>query len=205
VGSSRFETLALSIFKRLIVVAISIFSLRAHAILPVFAYDMYASSELINPQTSEVDLSTLSKLCMLSDPYRFHMEDYVPLKGVAVTDSGDQIARQIIQHTLQNLFDNHKNQYSGIIASTQKISENIKTQMGTSKNSVTMRFQPFSTKAEVAYSGELPVQSSLSYVASQNEARFEISKKLTPNKTVAYTHISDVDQQKDMIGIKWNF
>jgi hypothetical protein len=177
----------------------------AQAVLPVYAYDLYSSGELINPQTSEIDLSMLSKLCVLSDPYQFKMTDYVAVKGVAESDNPDKTAQQIIQQSLQNIFDRHKSDFGGALTSMQSLNQNMKTQMGSQKNAVTVRFQPFSTKAEVAYAGELPVESSLSYVASQNEARFEITRKLTPSRTLAYTHVHDTDQQKDLIGIRWNF
>lgn len=188
----------------LLALAMLMFSLSAQAAIPVMSYDYYASTELINPTTREVDLSTLSMLARISDPYRFNMTDYIPLKGLPESDSGDRAARRIFQHTVQNLLDRPNAQYAGVVASAQRINNNMNTSVGSTKNTVQFRVKPFETKAEIVYKGELPVESSLAYVADQNEMRFEISKKVSTT-TLAYTHVNAIDQQKDLVGFRWNF
>ncbi len=192
------------ILRAILASIVMLFSIQAAAMVPVMAYDYYASTELINPATQELDLSTLSMLARMSDPYRFNMADYVPLKGLADSDSGDRVARRIIQHTMQNLLDGRQDRNAGVLASAQKLNNNMKSSVGDEKNSIQFRVRPVEARAEISYKGELPVESSVSYVAVQNEIRFEVSRKIAET-TVAYSHVTATDQQKDLVGVRWNF
>jgi hypothetical protein len=184
--------------------SVLLYSLSAEALVPAMSYDYYATGELINPQTQEIDLSTLSMLAKVSDPFRFSMSDYIPLKGLADSDSGDRVARRILQKSMQNLIDGYKNQHQGVIASAQRVSNNLNTSVGSGNQSVQVRLRPFEARAEMIYRGTLPVDSSISYAVDQNELRFEVSRKISET-TVAYSHISLSDQQKDLVGLRWNF
>ena len=169
-----------------------------------------------------IDLSLVSQSCSGTgidfsriaqySPEAYSSQDVsmmIPTNMAASSDTG-HVASQIIDRSMQSLFNSEVFKTSDIGRTTHRVEKSIQQDVtigGSSPHSIkhTFKFnmQAAQGKALIDYTGFTHAQ--LSYQASSQELNLEVYRHLTSTMRIAYNHINSPTDQRDTVSLKLGF
>jgi hypothetical protein len=169
-----------------------------------------------------IDLSLVSMSCSgagidFSRIAQFSLDEYtskdiskmIPTNMAASNDTG-HVASQILDQSMQSLFNSESFKTSDIGRSTHKIEKSMQQDVtigGSAPDSIQHNFkfnmQAAQGKALIDYSGFGHAQ--ISYQVASQELNLEVFHHITGNMKVAYNHINNPSDQRDTVSLKLGF
>lgn len=156
-----------------------------------------------------IDLSRIALVHPTEDITYADVSRMVPT-NISVTASGGEVASQIADRSVQAYFNSDSFKSTDIGKTSHSVEQSLKqdvTIAGSSPDSIKHNFkfnmQASQAKAMLDYSGFTNAQ--LSYKASGQELNFEVYHNLTSTMKLAYNHINNPTDQRDVVSLKLGF
>ncbi len=129
---------------------------------------------------------------------------------IPASASGGQVASHIADKSMQAYFNSESFKSTDIGKTSHQVEKKMQqdvTIVGSSPNAIqhNIKFNMQATqgKAVIDYTGYTNAQ--LSFSASTSEVNLEVFRKITSNVKLAYNHISNPNDQRDVVSLKLGF
>lgn len=124
------------------------------------------------------------------------------------SSDGGQIASQILDHSLSNLFNSDAVKKSDLGRTAQVVEKSMEGDLAfggetpdSIKHSLKFAMRASQTRAMVEYSGITKAQ--LSYSISQQRVQLEVEEEMAANTQLVFNHSNTRTDRTDMLSLRW--
>ncbi len=156
-----------------------------------------------------IDFSRIGQVFPYEDISYADVSRLVPT-DIPATASGGQVASQIADKGMQAYFNSDSFKSTSIGKTSHSVEKSLKQDVtigGSEPDAIKHNFrfnmQATQAKAMLDYTGYTNAQ--LSYKASGQELNLEIFRQLTQSMKIAYNHINNPTDQRDVVSLKFGF